>query len=689
MATTAEFLAHGWKSYQSGNFSQAEHFARQCLHADPSNAYALCLIGAVRHAQAKPNDAIENYLHALRIKPDYADAHNNLGVAFAQQGKLDQAIASFQQAVRFNPTYTEALNNLGNALRMAGRLDEAMTSLQQALRLNAKYVEAYNNLGLVFSKLERLEEAEINFRKASQLRPNNADIHNNLGVALLQQGKLDEAVSSLEQAIRLQPGYIEAHNNLGYTFRNQGRFAEALACFEKTLQLNPEHAGAHHNRSLIQLLRGELEPGWAEYEWRWKCPEFTPPPFRKPLWDGSSLAGRTILLHTEQGIGDTLQFVRYAPLVKERGGTVFLACPQSLVRILSSCKGIDRLLAKGAPLPDFDVHAPLLSLPHILKTTPATIPAQVPYLAAETALVEHWRQELGAVRDFKVGVFWQGSPKYREDRFRSIPLAYFESLAKLEGVRLYSLQKGPGLEQLRTFSERFPIADLGSALDENTGAFVETAAVLTNLDLVVSADSAVEHLAGALGVPVWIALPFVPDWRWMLQGETSPWYPTVRLFRQSEFGKWGPVFERMAAELERKLKTTPRARPIKVEIAPGELLDKITILEIKAEHIADADKLRNIKLQLSDLQTAWKRAVRQSKKLLELKSELKSVNELLWRIEDDIRLCERDQDFGGRFIELARSVYRTNDQRSAIKRQIDELLDSKLREEKSYTSYQS
>jgi tetratricopeptide (TPR) repeat protein len=689
MTTAADLLVNGWNAYQSGNYAQAEEFARQCLQASPSDAYAFCLLGAVCHAHGKPTEAIHNYLQALRINPDYADAHNNLGVAFAQQGKVDQAIASFQQAVQSNPNYAEALNNLGNALRMSGRFDEAIATLQRALRVNPSYVEAYNNLGLALSKLERLPEAEQNFRKAVQFRPEQTDLHNNVGVCLLQQGKLAEAVSSFQEALRLQPGYIEAHNNLGYTFRNQGRFTEALACFEKTLQLNPEHAGAHHNRSLIKLLRGELEEGWAEYEWRWKCPEFTLPPFRKPLWDGSDFTGKRILLHTEQGIGDSLQFVRYALLVKARGGTVWLACPQNLVQLLSTCKGIDRVLAKGGPIPDFEIHAPLLSLPHILKTTRDAIPAGVPYLFAEPSLIEKWRQELNAMREFKIGICWQGSPQYREDRFRSFPLAYFEPIARVEGIRLYSLQKGPGTEQLRTFGGRFPVTDLGTSLDQNTGAFVETAAVLKNLDLVISADSALGHLAGALGVPAWLAIPFVPDWRWTLYGETTPWYPTVRLFRQSEFDKWQSVFARMAAELQANLAGRPHGTSIKVHVAPGELLDKITILEIKSERISDAAKLRNVRLELGDLEAVCKRSVRQTAGLAELKSELKSLNEQLWQTEDDIRLCEREQDFGKRFVKLARSVYRTNDQRSQIKRRIDELLGSPVREEKSYAPYQA
>jgi Flp pilus assembly protein TadD len=515
MATLADVLTAGWQSYDTGNLPGAEYAARQVLAADPASAGAVCLLGAVCQARGQLAEATAHYLHALRLRPEYAQAHNNLGVAFAQQGQLDQAIASFRQAVHYKPDYPEGHNNLGNALRLAGRLEEAVASLREAVRLKPDYLQA----------------------------------HVNLGTAALQSGDADQAVRSFEAALSSRPDDAELLSNFGYALRNQGRFAEALRALDRALALRPDHAAAHHNRAVLRLLLGDFEQGWAEYEWRWRCPEFTGPPFRKPLWDGTPLAGRRILLHTEQGMGDTFQFVRYAPLVKEKGGTVYLACPRALVPILSRCPGIDGVIAKGTPLPEFAVHAPLLSLPYLFRTTLQTVPAQIPYLSADPALVEHWRRELASEQAFKVGIFWQGSPKYREDRARSIPLAQFAPLARVAGVRLYSLQKGPGMEQMAANAGCFPVTDLGSRLDETTGAFMETVAVVVNLDLVVTCDSAVEHLAGALGVPVWIALPFVPDYRWLLGREDSPWYPTVRLFRQPALGEWRPVFARMAAEL--------------------------------------------------------------------------------------------------------------------------------------------
>jgi tetratricopeptide (TPR) repeat protein len=544
-----ETATAAWAAYRAGDLPRAERLAREALAAEPDDARTLCLLGIVCQAGRRPAEAREHYAGAVRLKPDYAEAHNNLGVTLAQDGRREEAVESFRQAVRLIPAFAEAHNNLGNALRLVGRLDEAVVSLREAVRLAPDYADAHHNLGLALLSQNQFALAADSFAQVLRRRPDHAGVLHGLGVALLRQDKLPEAAAAFARVLRLRPDEVEALNDQGYTRRKQGRWGESLACFDRAVELQPDHAGAHHNRALLRLTLGDYERGWAEYEWRLLCPEITPPPFRIPLWDGSALAGRTILLHTEQGIGDTFQFARYAPLVKRKGGTVLLACPEKLVGILSGCAGIDRVVVKGKPIPPFDVHASLLSLPYRLGTTLDDVPAAVPYLTAEPALVEQWRQELGSLRAFKVGIFWQGSPGYREDAYRSIPLARFAPLAAVEGVRLFSLQKGQGTEQLAEVAGRFDVTDLGGRLDETTGAFVETAAVVKNLDLVVTCDSAVGHLAGALGVPVWVALPAVPDYRWMLGRPDSPWYPTVRLFRQERLGEWEEVFARMAGEL--------------------------------------------------------------------------------------------------------------------------------------------
>ncbi len=658
---------------------------QQALHLKPNYPEAHNNLGAVLARQDKLDEAMASYQQALRLTPNSAEAHHNLGLILAKQNKLDEAMASYQQALRLKPNYPEAHSNLGNVLQEQGRLDEAVASCQQALRLKPDSAEAHHNLGIVLAKQDKLDEAVARFQQTLRLKPDYPDAHHNLGIVLEKQDNLDEAMASYQQALRLKPDYPEAHNNLGIVLGKQGRLDEAVASYQQAVRLKPDYPEAHWNRSLAWLQMGRFEQGWPGYEWRWKCKEFgSLPPFHPPLWDGSPLDGRTILVHAEQGLGDTLQFIRYAPLVHQRGGCVILVCPPPLIRLLSRSPGIERLVAQGEALPEYDVHVPLLSLPGLLRTTLESVPADVPYLDAEPQLVEAWRHRLGSYPGFKVGIVWQGNPKFRLDRLRSIPLGQFAPLARVPGVHLLSLQKGPGAEQLAAVTDRFPVTDLGRCLDD----FMDAAAVLKNLDLVISVDTAIAHLAGALGIPVWVALPFAPDWRWLMGREDSPWYPTMRLFRQTRPGQWEDVFHHIAEALQRRLAAPAELRPITVEIAPGELIDKITILEIKRQRITDAAQRHHAGTELATLVAARDRAVPGSAELARLATELKAVNEARWQVEDEIRLCERDEDFGPRFVALARSVYRTNDRRAALKRQINELLGSKLIEEKSYTSYE-
>lgn len=533
--------------------------------------------------------AVACYEAALCLRPDHADTHANLGVALAEVGRLDEAIACWRRALGLQPRCSAALVNLGVALTRQGRPDEARACLEEALRVDPQDADAAYNLGVLHMEQRRREEAIASLERTLSLRPDHAEACNNLGLVLNEAGRAAEAAVMLGQAARLRPGFVEAHNNLGTALVCLGRPDQAEASYREALRLDPSCAEAHANlgrlctdlgryeeglahfqlalrikpdpqvrwhRSLSLLAGGEFEKGWAEYESRWQFKEFPSRGFSPPLWDGSSLRGRSILLHAEQGLGDTLHFIRYAALLKEQGTTVLVECPACLIPLLSRCAGIDHLIGQGAELPEFDVHAPLLSLPHLCGTTLATVPAQVPYLFADPEAVEHWRHRLEGVHELKIGVVWQGNPAYANDRLRSIPLAGFAPLARQPGVRLYSLQKGTGAEQVAAVAERFEVTELVSELDAQGGAFTETSAIIENLDLVISPDTAIAHLAGGLGALTWVALMAQPDWRWLRGRDDSPWYPSMRLFRQSVPGDWGPVFERMAAEVQKLLVST-------------------------------------------------------------------------------------------------------------------------------------
>ena len=367
-------------------------------------------------------EAAAHFHQALRLQPNLAEAHNDLGATLLELGEIDQAVAGFREAIRLRPGYAQAHNNLGIAWAKVRKFEEAVASYREALRLNPDLAEVHLNLGAALQEKREPVEAAVSLRHALRLRPNLVEAHLNLAAALQDQDRIDEAIEHCREALRLRPESAEAHVNLAAARHSRGELDEALASYEDALRLNPDLAEAHKGRALAWLQTGDFDRGWPAHEWRWKESKAQPRPFRQPLWDGSPLAGRTILLHAEQGLGDILQFIRYATLVKPSDGKVLVACPRSLDPLLATCSGVDELVGMGPDFPPFDVHAPLMSLPGLLKTTLSTIPCEVPYLSADPDLVRHWRQELGEVPGFKVGIAWQGSRTYRGDR-RPIPTA--------------------------------------------------------------------------------------------------------------------------------------------------------------------------------------------------------------------------------------------------------------------------
>ncbi|MDX1948748.1 MAG: tetratricopeptide repeat protein [Pirellulaceae bacterium] len=534
------------------HWPDAVRAGREAVRLRPAFAEAWCnLSNALREAGdlAAAEDAARE---AIRQRPDLADAHGNLGHVFKARGRLDEAAASFRQAIALRPHFPEALNGLGSVLSSLRQPAEAAQCLEEALRQRPGYPDALNNLSAVLTQLNRLDEAEAACRQALGSRTNQVLAHNNLGNILRAQGRLDEAVQSFRQALALRPDYAEAHSNLGIALRDQGKLDEAIASFRTAIRLKPDLPAARTNLSFALLLVGQFAEGLAEYEWRWRFPPGPPARLAGPQWDGSPLVGRRILLWAEQGLGDTIHFIRYANIVKHLGGWVIVECQPPLVALLSGKAGIDELIARGEPLPPFDLQAPLMSVPFILGTTSETIPAEESYLESNPAATQKWNEHFAGSPTFDIGIAWQGDPTFGGDRERSIRLAEFAPLAAIPGVRLVSLQKGFGSEQLAAMNEQFTVTDLGPELDR-MAAFHDTAAIMRSIDLVVTSDSAIAHLAGALGVPAWVALPWIPEWRWQLGREDSPWYPSLKLFRQPRAGDWPAVFRRMAEEIRARL----------------------------------------------------------------------------------------------------------------------------------------
>ncbi|MHA1113337.1 MAG: tetratricopeptide repeat protein, partial [Alphaproteobacteria bacterium] len=387
--------------------------------------------------------------------------------------------------------------------------------------------------------------------RAVAIAPAQPELHYNLGNAFLAADLFGEAQGSFENCLRLAPDHSRARTNLGIAFKEQGRLDQARTCFSDVIARDPAFADAHWNRALARLAAGDYAAGWAGYEWRRKLPGFPVRKLAAPEWDGSALDGRTLLVHSEQGLGDTIQFARYMALIRRGGGTVRLEVPDILVPLLSGLDGVDDLRAHGpgANGGDFDMQAPLMSLPGLIAPDPAETGAEAPYLRAAPDLVDLWGERLGPHAGLRVGLCWRGSPAYAADRRRSLPARHLAPLARIDGVRLISLHKPDGDGAA---ASGLAMVEPGPDFDTAHGAFMDSAAIIAHLDLVVTSDTAIAHLAGALGAEVWVMLAKVPDWRWGLAGETTHWYPNMRLFRQPEAGDWTAVVERIAADLEER-----------------------------------------------------------------------------------------------------------------------------------------
>jgi tetratricopeptide (TPR) repeat protein len=564
----------GVLAHQCGNSELAIDYISRAIASRPDAADAHYNLALAQQALKRYEDALGSFRQALRFNPEpSALLHHQLGNALAQLSKFDEAAASYRCALALEPKHHGSLVNLGRALthlqmleeaadcyRRAletdpqsarthyelglvltrqGKLADAEHALMNALRLEPDFADAHHHLGGIFIEQRRETQALQHLEQAVRLKPQDAEIHHNLGNLCRVQGLLERAVRHGREAVRLSPQFIEGHINLGVALRDSGQIPAALQSYERAIQLQPDNAEAHWNRALALLSQGDYREGWQEYEWRWKRRGHELRRFEQPTWDGSPLQGRTILLHAEQGIGDTLQFVRYAPLVKHRGGKVLLECQTELVRLLRTCEGVDDVIARGTALPEFDVHAPIMSLPRILDTTIENLPAQLPYLAANADRLLELRSALDVSSKLNVGIVWRGNPAHQNDRFRSLRPTQLLPLAQLPGVRLYSLQKGVGREELAALTTPSNIVDLADSLED----FYDTAAVVANLDLVIGCDTSVVHLAGALAVPTWVLLSAAADWRWLQTRTDSPWYPNVKLFRQQCLGNWDDVIQ--------------------------------------------------------------------------------------------------------------------------------------------------
>ncbi|WP_158240471.1 tetratricopeptide repeat protein [Telmatospirillum siberiense] len=538
---------------EQGRPAEAATAYRAVLTLVPDDAQTFNNLGNALKDQDLFDQAIGALRTALLIRPGYWEALYNLGLAFQHHGRLPEAVAAYQAALSVHPDSSEINTNLGSALRGAGRLAEAEAAQRTSIGIRSDYPKAHNNLGIVLKEQGRLTEAVAAFRQALSLHPDYGEAYNNLAVTLMELRRPDLAIAAYRSAITCRPDDPEPQNNLGVTLHQMGRLEEAISAYDRAVLLNPRYAEALTNRGMAHLANGNDESGWDDYEWRWKggLANLAERDFSEPRWQGEDLTGRTILLHGEQGFGDVIQFVRYAPLVAARGGTVVVEAYPPLARLLDSLDGTLRIVAAGDPLPPFDCHLPLMSLPHVMGTAIGTRPSIVPYLRATAEDVAAWRHRLAGLRKPRVGLVWAGNPRLQDagahaiDRRRSLPLSRLGPLLSLPGIDFVSVQTGMAAGQLDDVAQALRPADFSTHL----GDFADTAGLLANLDLLISVDTAPAHLAGAMGKPVWILSRFDGCWRWGRGREDSPWYPTLRLFRQMAPEDWDGVVERVTASL--------------------------------------------------------------------------------------------------------------------------------------------
>lgn len=547
--TLQQAFALAVEQHRAGRLREAEALYRQIVAADPNQLDALNNLGLIARQMNRPAEAAALWQRVVAARPDRADVQYQLAWALLDANEPYQAATAARRATELQFNLAGAHAILGRALAAVNKFDEAIKSARRAVALTPNSAETHNHVGLVLHAAGKLDEAQSEFLRSIELNPASSAFHRNLAAVRDALDDIDGSLAAAEESMRLGGDDAQVLTNVSTLHRRRRDYAAALVAAERAVKLQPTLAAAHGSKAIALLSLADYERGFVEYEWRWRCDNFTTAArdFGRPMWDGSDPKGRTIFVHTEQGYGDTIQFARYVPMLARRGATVFLECHPSLRPLFRRLEGAARIIPAGMRPPDFDLHTPLLSMPKWFGTTVSSIPNEVPYLTADPARTESWKARI-SLPGLKIGLVWSGNIK--PDPNRTCPLANLASLGQLSGVNFYSLQVGDAAREIASVPIR--VVDLSQHLTD----FGETAAAMHCLDLIITIDTAVAHLAGALGREVWTLLPWAPDWRWMLDREDSPWYPTMRLFRQTRKGDWtGPV----ARVADKLLSNTGRA----------------------------------------------------------------------------------------------------------------------------------
>ncbi|MFQ5660587.1 MAG: tetratricopeptide repeat protein [Gammaproteobacteria bacterium] len=534
---------------------EAEQAYRRALAINPRHLNALLNCATLLQELDRPAEAEPLLRQALLVDPGRADGYTCLAQILAEQGKQAEAETVLHDAAQLTGNHVEAYFALSNVHWEAGQPQRAEQCLRQLLQLQPDHADAHCNLGAVLRELGNDREAERHLREAIAINPEHADAYCNLGNLCMDRDDYGRAIKELKQAIGIDPGHVNSYSNLGVAYWETGDLYRAEKYFYEAIALDPDHVDAHSNLGMVLLTQGEFRQGWQEYEWRFRRKENKKDlrHYQQPLWRGQPLRGKTLFVYPEQGLGDIIQFSRYLLLLNEAGAGLVFEAPPRLHWLCARLNNAMWLSLPGEAPGDFDFHVPLLSIPAVVGTEIDTIPVLTPYLQAMPEKVEEWRRRLDHVSGLKVGLVWQGNSAHKRDRKRSFPLTVYTPLFDISGIQFVSLQKGEGEEQIKQsgFENRVLVFD--GIMDNGDDAFIDTTAIIANLDLIITCDTAIAHLAGAMDKPVWLLLPNIPDFRWMLGREQSPWYPSMRLFRQVKAGDWAPVIEEVKHVLESRV----------------------------------------------------------------------------------------------------------------------------------------
>jgi tetratricopeptide (TPR) repeat protein len=527
---------------------------RRVLKLDPGSAEAYFKIGVIEYESGNIDRALACFRSVLELKPDFPAVHTLVGDMMQKAGRPDSALANYLAALEYDHQSAELYNKIGTSYKQQRKYRLAQANFHRALELIPDMPDALFNLALIHADSGECDAAIGYYQRVLEIEPDSAETLYNLAGLFANKGQFDHAIRLFQKALIIKPDHADTHNNLGLSLKALGKIEEAILQFKKAIDIDPAPAHVHLNLALALLLAGEFSEGWREYDWRFEVEAYKSD-YRyrdRKIWDGKSFKGKCLLVHDDQGLGDTLQFVRYLPLVKKMGGTVILETRREIIPLLTEFPGIDLLLQRPPKDPSnvrFDYYIPLLSIPGRMGTQHDSIPANIPYLYGETEKNDFWKEKMKKP-GLKIGLVWAGNKTHINDRNRSCSLDLFNWLQDISNISLFSLQKTVSP------AEESQLKKLGA---ENFGPrfnnFSDTAAVIENLDLIITVDTAVAHLAGAMGKTTWILLPFDPDWRWMVARPDSPWYPTVRLFRQSRSGDWDGVMSAVCRALKDRLQS--------------------------------------------------------------------------------------------------------------------------------------